>query len=91
MLRQNRIHRAFDPASPTERAHLTAERIFMLLQVAGARQVRWYHGKMLTYPWPARRGYGTRGIIVGIYTINTRLEWIIEDVLQVLSSEASHA
>ncbi|AJY23166.1 hypothetical protein CH72_640 [Burkholderia ambifaria AMMD] len=29
---------------------------------------------LLTYPYPAPRGYGTRGLFVGIYTINTHLD-----------------
>jgi hypothetical protein len=79
-----RIHRAFAPDSPAVRARLTAERIYMLVQKVGARQVRWHCGKMLTFPHPAPKGYGTRGAFVGIYTIDTRLEWIEEDLREVL-------
>lgn len=80
-----RIHRAFAPDSPAVRARLTAERIYMLVQKGGARQVRWHRQQMLTFPHPTPRGYGARGLFVGIYTINTRLEWIEEDIFEVLS------
>lgn len=80
-----RVHRAFAPDSPEVRARLTAERIFILVQTTGPRQVRWHRGQTLTFPHPCPRGYGTRGEFVGIYTINTRLEWIEEDLREVLS------
>lgn len=48
---------------------------------ASYSRFRLHRGMLLTYPYPAPRGYGTRGLFVGIYTINTRLEWIEEDIL----------
>jgi hypothetical protein len=82
----SRIHVAFDGPTEAVRARLAAERIYMKLQTLGTRQVRFHQGMLLTYPYPARRGYGTRGVLVGIYTVNTRLEWVVEDVSQVLLS-----
>lgn len=82
----SRIHVAFEGPTEVVRARLAAERIYMKLQTLGTRQVRFYQGMLLTYPYPARRGYGTRGVLVGIYTVNTRLEWVVEDVSQVLLS-----
>lgn len=79
------LHRGSFANEPAQRARQLAERIFTRVQVIGARQVRLYRGMLLTYPYPARRGYGTRGMLVGIYTINTQLEWIADDVLHALS------
>lgn len=79
-----RIHRTLSSTTSDQRARLLAERIYVKLQILGTRQVRFHCGMLLTYPFPARRGYGTRGLLVGIYTINTRLEWIEEDLLQLL-------
>lgn len=78
------------PSDARRRVHLLAERLYVKLQILGTRQVRLHRGMLLTYPFPARRGYGTRGLLVGIYTINTRLEWIEEDLLQILPGE-NHA
>lgn len=84
----SRIHRALTGSAPAQKAHMLAERIYMKLQTLGTRQVRLHRGMLLTYPHPAPRGYGTRGLLVGIYTLQTRLEWIEEDVVQALSGEA---
>lgn len=71
------------------KVRVMAERIYVKLQILGTRQVRLHRGMLLTYPYPARRGYGTRGVMVGIYSINTQLEWIEEDVRRVLSDNCS--
>lgn len=47
----------------------------------GTRQVRFHNGMFLTYPCPAPRGYGTRGLLVGVYGLTARLEWILDDIL----------
>lgn len=83
------LHRSFSMDSPALRARALAESIFVKLQILGTRQVRLHRGMFLTYPYPARRGYGTRGTLIGIYTLATRLEWIEEDVSQMLSGEKS--
>ncbi|WP_124570195.1 hypothetical protein [Burkholderia sp. Bp8984] len=75
--------------TPAQKAALLAERIYMKLQILGTRQVRLHRGMLLTYPYPARRGYGTRGLMIGIYTIDTRLEWIEEDVRGALGDSCS--
>jgi hypothetical protein len=67
------------------KVHEMAERLHQKLQAMGTRQVRWYRGMLLTYPFPARRGYGTRGALVGIYTASAQLEWIEEDLTRLLS------
>lgn len=81
------IHRAFNRSGGATRARAAAERIYVKLQTLGTRQVRLHDGMLLTYPYPARRGYGTRGVLVGIYTLATRLEWIEEDVAQLLPGD----
>jgi len=79
-----RIHRAFASDQPAQKARVVAERIYVKVQILGTRQVRLHQGMLLTYPYPAPRGYGTRGLFVGIYTIATHLEWIEEDILALL-------
>ncbi len=62
---------------------ILAERIYIKIQTKGPRQVRYWHGMLLTYPYPCRRGYGTRGQLVGVYNLATDLDWIVEDVCHV--------
>ena len=57
-----------------------AERIYRKVQAMGGRQVRLWRGMLLTYPTRCRRGYGTRGELVGVYDITTHLEWIESDI-----------
>lgn len=64
---------------------ILAERIYRKVQTMGTRQVRLHHGMLLTYPSPAPRGYGTRGLLVGVYGITARLEWILDDILNAMS------
>ena len=85
----SRIHLALPTDATLDKGRLLARRIYMKLQMLGTRQVRLYDGMLLTYPYPARRGYGTRGLLVGIYTLATRLEWIEEDVRAVLGDSAA--
>ncbi|MCA8018090.1 hypothetical protein [Burkholderia metallica] len=80
-----RVHRAFANDEPVQKARAMSERIYRTVQMLGARQVRVHpRGWIVTYPYPAPRGYGTRGLFVGIYTLSTRLEWIEEDILALL-------
>lgn len=80
------IYRILQSASPEQKAYILAELIYKRVQTLGVRQARWYRGTLRTYPYPAIRGYGTRGELIGIYSVNTRLEWVLDDVLQVLSN-----
>lgn len=84
----NTIHCTFATNTPMQKARVLAERVYVRLQILGTRQVRWYRGMLRTYPYPAPRGYGTRGLLVGIYTINTRLEWIEGDLAEVLGDQS---
>lgn len=72
-------------SEPATKYRMLAQKLYMKLQMLGTRQVRLHRGMLLTYPYPAPRGYGTRGLFVGIYTINSRLEWIEEDVSALMS------
>lgn len=74
----SRTHRAL---TALERAEKILERI----KEKGTRQVRYHLGKFLTYPFPARRGYGVHGDMVGVYRPNTPVEWIAADIEDVLS------
>lgn len=73
----------------TSRARLIARRVRQKARETGARQVRFYRGMFLTYPYPARGGYGTRGTLVGIYDGAARIKWIEADVRQFLLSLAA--
>lgn len=84
-----RIHRAFIVIDPRQRAHLLAVKLHARLQTVGARQLRFYRNEFRSYPFPAPRGYGTRGILVGTYTAAVSLEWIEEDLLQFLLGAGS--
>ena len=79
IVRSHHTHETPDPV------RLRVERIYRKVQIFGARQVRLHRGWLLLYPYPAPRGYGVRGVLVGIYTLTTHLEWIEDDVAQVLS------
>jgi hypothetical protein len=70
---------------PRQRAHM----LYQKIQAMGTRQVRLYRGMLLTYPFPARRGYGTRGLFVGVYNATVCLEWIEEDLVRVFTGEQS--
>lgn len=58
-----------------------AAQILKLARQRGSLQVRIHNGHLLTYPYPAKRGYGTRGYLIGIYTSDTQLEWIERDLM----------
>ena len=63
-------------------------RISRQLARHGAIQVRLVGRWILTYPYPARRGYGTRGILIAIYRGAVPLEWIAEDIEALSDSPA---
>jgi hypothetical protein len=73
----------------TAKARLIARRVHRKIREAGARQLRYHDGMFLTYPYPAKRGYGTRGALVGIYDSSSRIKWIEADIRQLLVSLAA--
>ena len=73
--------------SPYERA----VRIALKLHQKGTLQVRFWNGMFLTYPFPVPRGYGTRGVLVGIYTTQTPVDWIAQDITVTLTMSDSKA
>jgi len=54
-------------------------------------QVRLLDSRVLTYKFPAPRGYGIRGVLVGVYGVGAMAEWIKEDLvsLAVFKSQKS--
>ncbi len=73
-------------------AYERATRIVAKLHVAkNTMQVRFWHGWFLLYPFPAPRGYGTRGVMVGIYTPITPTDWIAQDIEATLAMSDSKA
>lgn len=57
-----------------------AAEIHFLAQV-GTLQVRWHKGRLLTFRFPAPRGYGVRGELVATYNAGALLEWIEDDLV----------
>lgn len=62
-----------------------SERVMARIRLLGVRQVRFWHGMLLTYPMPAPRGYGTRGLLIGVYSPNTPPEYLADDLIDVFS------
>lgn len=56
--------------------------IHRLLQSSGQLQVRWHKGRLLTYCYPAPRGHGVRGELVGVYAATAKREWIESDLVE---------
>lgn len=61
-------------------ARRRAAEIHLLAQV-GTLQVRWHRGRLLTFRFPAPRGYGVRGELVATYNAEAPLEWIEADLV----------
>lgn len=58
-----------------------AAEIHFLAQV-GTLQVRWHKGRLMTFRFPAPRGYGVRGELVAVYGDTAPLEWIADDLTE---------
>ena len=82
------IHRALSMTYVGRVALERAEKVHAWLQKDSPRQVRLHHGRLLTFPMPAPRGYGVRGMLVGVYTREARLEWIAEDLSLAMAEES---
>ena len=52
---------------------------------AGTVQLRWYGCRLICYPYPARKGYGTRGTLVGIYNNEVNEAELLDDVRSVVA------
>ena len=58
--------------------------IYRKIQRCGCQQVRFYKGRILSFKFPAPRGYGVKGILIGVYTHQTPKEYIEEDVTSLI-------
>ena len=58
--------------------------ILQKVREKGPQQVRLYRGWLLAFRFPAPRGYGVRGTPVGVYTPETKLKWIEDDLLSLI-------
>jgi hypothetical protein len=47
-------------------------------------QVRVYKGRILSYHYPARRGYGVHGKLIAIYRPGAQADWIADDLLSLM-------
>lgn len=74
---------------PTIRVIRFCKRLFTEHKTKNHFQIRYWRGIFLSYPYPARPGYGTRGEFVGIYSIETPKEWIIDDLMSILLSDTT--
>ena len=68
-----------------KRLHMRAVQIHGDLQAGVVLQVRFHLGRVLTYPYPAHRGYGTRGELIAVYSAGAAQEWIESDLIEFLS------
>lgn len=69
--------------------HWVAWKIHRRVERKGALQVRWYAGEFLTFIYPAPKGYGVRGEIIGIYNMSCDLQWIEDDLVSFARTLAS--
>jgi len=61
-----------------------AEQIYAEIFRDGPRQVRIDGQRILSYKWPAPRGYGVRGVLVGVYGRQSMIGWIVEDLVSLM-------
>ena len=75
-------------AEPVRIDHLRrrVEQILSDIQARGRLQVRLYQGHILSYKYPAPRGYGTRGVFVGVYGEGADAQWIMDDLVSLIES-----
>jgi hypothetical protein len=72
------------PACDLEHLACRAEQIYADILRFGPRQVRICGAHILSYKYPAPRGYGVRGVLVGVYGKNTMVGWIVEDLVSLI-------
>lgn len=62
--------------------HLTrrAKRICAEIKRHGVRQVRLHGERVLSFKYPAPRGYGVRGKLLGVYDQRASLDGILDDL-----------
>ena len=71
-----------------------ADQIMQKILLFGPQQVRLDGEHVLTFVYPAPRGYGVRGVLVGVYDAQASMRGICEDIAFVaanISEEVSHA
>ena len=78
----------FAYSSRSLREHIALRSLQIVEEIAqcGTRQVRLLGVRVLSYPHPAPRGYGVRGILVGIYGADCTPKWIFDDVVSLALS-----
>ena len=73
------------------RIECRASQISEKIESRGPQQVRVdQNGRILAYCYPARRGYGVRGMLVGVYDRQALRDWIRDDIAVFLSGR-NHA
>ena len=61
-----------------------AEQICLKILTHGQQQVRLDGVRILSFKWPAPRGYGVRGVLVGVYGIEANPGWIVDDLVSLI-------
>ena len=79
----------FIVSEPVRIDHLRrrVEQILSDIQAHGRLQVRLYQGHILSYKYPAPRGYGTRGVFVGVYGDGADAQWIMDDLVSLITNQ----
>ena len=73
-----------DPVRSADHLRRRVEQILSDIQARGRLQVRLYQGHILSYKYPAPRGYGTRGVFVGVYAEGADAQWIMDDLVSLM-------
>ena len=69
-----------DPQAYTQHISIRAGQIMNKILLFGPQQVRLDGERVLTFMYPAPRGYGVRGVLVGVYDAQAGVEGICEDI-----------
>lgn len=67
-----------------KRLALRADQIVEEIAHLGPRQVRLVGCRVLSYCYPAPRGYGVHGVLVGIYGNGVVAQWILDDLVSLI-------
>lgn len=58
-----------------------AEQIYGKIFEQGPQQVRIDGDRVLSFKYPAPRGYGVRGMLIGVYGKGVDFKWLLEDLM----------
>ena len=74
-----------DPTLSSRHCEIVVSDSSVRVRDLGSDHGTWIDGqRILSYKWPAPRGYGVRGVLVGVYGKNTMIGWIVEDLVSLM-------